>query len=113
MYANTSQRNQNIEFFTRSGSCFDVAFEKGTLDAISCGSFGQSAVRSVAQELLRCLRAGGVFLIVTAKEPSRLLGTFGEVRIRSADETGAYGWQKHSSLLKGGVWIVVLTKGIC
>ncbi|GAQ88161.1 hypothetical protein KFL_004050060 [Klebsormidium nitens] len=94
--------------------CFDVAFEKGTLDAISCGACGQSNVASVALELLRCLRLGGVFFLVTAKEPSGFLSIAHatHLRTRNKDWTGNYSWQAQASVSKGGVWIVALVKKV-
>jgi hypothetical protein len=96
-----------------AGDCFDVAFEKGTLDALSCGEHGSSNIAFVALELLRCLRPTGTFLIVTAKEPSAILKTVNEVRIQNNEWTTQYCWRTRVSISKGGVWIVALVKEAC
>ena len=57
----------------RDGSCFDIVFDKGTLDAIMCGSESSKNAQLMLLEIHRILKPGGVFLLVTYGQPSARL----------------------------------------
>ena len=61
-------------------SVFDIIIDRATLDAIDCegvdGSVNEDVTVEVAAEVMRVLKQGGVFLILTCRRPSRRLETF-------------------------------------
>jgi RAT1-interacting protein len=70
----------NVEFLVMDcmalsfdADAFDVVLDKGTLDALFCGSNAMSDVSKTLREVHRVLRPGGVFIDVTyGRPPSRL-----------------------------------------
>eukprot|EP00744_Colponema_vietnamica_P001055 GILI01001795.1.p1 GENE.GILI01001795.1~~GILI01001795.1.p1 ORF type:complete len:208 (+),score=61.85 GILI01001795.1:40-663(+) len=59
---------RNIDF--PDGS-FDVAVDKGTMDALLCGENSTKNVQSMVSEVYRVLAPGGVYLIVSYGQPDQ------------------------------------------
>jgi ubiquinone/menaquinone biosynthesis C-methylase UbiE len=55
---------------------FDVAFDKGTLDAIMCGDNMRGNVESTLREVFRVLRPGGLFFEITYGTPENRVSFF-------------------------------------
>jgi ubiquinone/menaquinone biosynthesis C-methylase UbiE len=55
---------------------FDVAFDKGTLDALFCGSHGIEKVEQALREVCRVLRPRGMFFEVTYGKPESRMPLF-------------------------------------
>jgi len=51
-------------------SSFDTVFDKGTFDAISCGSNSHSIIEKTMKEIHRVLKPGGRFFEITYARPS-------------------------------------------
>jgi SAM-dependent methyltransferase len=60
--------------FTAADASFDVVIDKGTADALMCGSGAEETVRALVAEAARVLRPGGAFLLVSYGAPDRRLG---------------------------------------
>jgi len=63
---------------------FDVAIDKGTMDAILCGDGSVSNTDKMLTEILRILRPGGTFMLITYGEPASRLHYLEKPR---------YGWK--------------------
>lgn len=59
---------------------FDTVIDKGTMDSISCDlKEGEVRARQMLQEVLRVLRPGGVFVLVTTLQRNSALTLFGSL----------------------------------
>jgi SAM-dependent methyltransferase len=102
------QDHQNLLWFTMDctdldfeDEMFDVAFDKGTIDALFCGFDAIQKVRKTLAEVHRVLKPDGLFFEITYGKPENRMPTFegfgldwmihDPVPIRNA-ERGAWHW---------------------
>jgi len=62
------------EKFTAENASFDVVIDKGTADALLCGSGADEQVRALVAEAARVLKPGGAFLLISYGTPDKRLG---------------------------------------
>ena len=77
---------QDVRSLTFPSSDFDCVLDKGTLDAILCGSDSSKHAHSMLSECQRVLRPGGCLLVITYGQPSSRL-TYLEQRAYDWDVT--------------------------
>ena len=82
----------DVRTLTYPSSSFDCVLDKGTLDAIQCGSDSGQHAASMLSECQRVLKPGGCLLIITYGQPSSRL-TYLEQR--------AYDWDVSYETLGG------------
>ena len=63
----------DVRSLTFPSSSFDCVLDKGTLDAILCGSDSSKHAHSMLSECQRVLRPGGCLLCITYGQPSSRL----------------------------------------
>ena len=83
MMKETYKNEPKLEWYTMSATqlsfddeCFDVVFDKGTIDAIICNDNGPELVTDALTEIYRVLKHSGKFIVITFESPSRRLKTF-------------------------------------
>ena len=91
----------DVRSLTFPSSSFSVVLDKGTLDAILCGSDSSLHANSMLAECQRVLRPGGSLLIITYGQPSSRL-TYLEQR--------SYEWDVTYEMLGGTRYMYKCTK---
>jgi len=64
---------QDVRQMTYTDGYFDVIVDKGTLDAILCGSDSATNANGMLSECQRVLKKGGYFFVITYGQPSSRL----------------------------------------
>jgi SAM-dependent methyltransferase len=77
------QDHENLLWFTMDctrmvfdDELFDVAFDKGTFDALFCGPGAYQKIGDTLEEIYRVLRPGGLFFEITYGKPEARMETF-------------------------------------
>jgi ubiquinone/menaquinone biosynthesis C-methylase UbiE len=77
------RQNANVLWFqmdctrmTFDDNMFDMAFDKGTLDALMCGNKADETVEGTLREIYRVLLPGGCFFEITYGKPKGRLALF-------------------------------------
>lgn len=81
---------------------FDVVIDKGTLDAILCGSESAKNAASMLMEVHRVLKRGGLFFLITYGQPMARLPYL---------ERPKYTWTVYHQLIGKSKYMYIMKKG--